>query len=296
MPSIPETVRALYPFESHFLDLPDGNRMHYVAEGEGEPLVFVHGNPTWSFLYRRFIAHYRESRRAVALDHIGFGLSTKPTTGDYYSIERHAENFGALMDHLDLRDITLVMQDWGGPICMGWAIDHRDRIKRLVVMDTLLGIKKTPFVLPAFIKIMRSRPLGELLFGQLNLFVRGLVERMLTKRTLTDAEKTAYRLPFESAAERAGVIAFPRLIPQKPGDKTWDLLARIEAALPELAVPTTLIWADGDPAFTPEYARLTHSLFNDAEGPHFVSANHYLQEDAPDQILELMDDFLHRHP
>lgn len=299
---LPPEVRALFPFESRFLDLPDGNRMHYVDEGEAEgeaaaePIVFAHGNPTWSFLYRRFIAHYRGSRRAVAMDHIGFGLSSKPTDIGYYTIERHIQHFGALMEELDLRDVTLVMQDWGGPISMGWAIEHRDRIKRLVVLDTMLGVERVPMSLPWWFLLMRRRPLGDLLYGRLNLFVRGMVERMGTNRTLSAAERTAYRWPFRSAAERAGVVAFPRLIPRAPGDATYDLLRAIEQAVPELDVPALVVWADGDPGFSTEMAEQTAALLRRADGPHFVPASHYLQEDAPEAIIEHIDRFLAAHP
>ena len=304
LPALPAPVRELFPFESKFLDLPDGNRMHYVDEGEtdgegadaGESIVFAHGNPTWSFLYRRFIDHYRDTHRAVAMDHIGFGLSTKPTDAAYYSIETHARNFGALMDHLDLRDVTLVIPDWGGPIAMGWAIEHRERIKRLVVLDTMLGVSRVRVSLPWWFMLMRKRPLGELLYGRLNLFVRGFVERMGTQRSLTEAERTAYRLPFRSAAERAGVVAFPRLIPQRPGDPTYDLLRRIEETVAEWELPALVVWADADAGFSAEMARQAVALLRQADGPHFVPASHYLQEDAPAEIMQQIDGFLTRNP
>ena len=294
--ALPPEVRALYPFESHVLGLPDGNRLHYVDEGEGEPVVLLHGNPTWSFLYRRFIEHYRDGRRCVAPDHIGFGLSSKPTDGGYYSIERHASNFGALMEGLDLRDVTLVLQDWGGPIGMAWAVSHRERVKRLVVLDTLLAVEALPVKIPLWFRVMRSRPLGELLFGRLNLFVRGFVERRGTKRDLTDAEKAAYRLPFRSAAERAGVVAFPRLIPTKPGDRTYDLIRSIEEALPAFDVPALMVSATDNPTFSQDDARSLAALIPRVDGPHFVEASHYLQEDAPAAILSHMDRFLEANP
>lgn len=296
VPTLPDDVKALYPFQSRFLDLPDGNRVHYVDEGEGEPVVFVHGNPTWSFLYRRFVDHFRATHRAVALDHIGFGLSSKPHDQGYFSLERHVENFGALMEHLGLSDVTLVMQDWGGPISMGWALQHSDRVKRLVVLDTALGVTKIAAAIPWWFRVMRKRPIGEFLYGRLNFFVRGFVERIGTKRSLTEAETTAYRLPFRSAAERAGVIAFPRLIPSRPGDMSYELFTRIEDALPGFQQPALVVWADSDPAFSQEVGRQTAALLPNAEGPHFVEASHYLQEDAPDAIIEHMDRFFAEHP
>jgi haloalkane dehalogenase len=144
--------------------------------------------------------------------------------------------------------------------------------------------------------LMRKRPLGELLYGRLNLFVRGFVERMGTQRSLTEAERTAYRLPFRSAAERAGVVAFPRLIPQRPGDPTYDLLRRIEETVAEWELPALVVWADADAGFSAEMARQAVALLRQADGPHFVPASHYLQEDAPAEIMQQIDGFLTRNP
>ena len=126
----------LFPFESRFLDLPPDHRMHYIDEGEGEPIVFVHGNPAWSFEFRHPVRELRSEFRCVALDHIGFGLSSRSARREDHRPQSHAQRLAALLDHLDLRDITLFMNDWGGPIGLDFARRHPERVKRLVIANT----------------------------------------------------------------------------------------------------------------------------------------------------------------
>ncbi|MBI4490648.1 MAG: alpha/beta fold hydrolase, partial [Deltaproteobacteria bacterium] len=130
-----DSIRAIYPFESHFFDL-GGIQYHYLEEGRGEPIVMLHGNPTWSFYYRHLIADLRERYRVIAPDHIGCGLSDKPQKYEY-TLKRHIANIEALIQHLALKRITLVMHDWGGPIGMGYAVRHPDNVRRFVIFNTV---------------------------------------------------------------------------------------------------------------------------------------------------------------
>ena len=136
-PARPDWVSDdLFPFESRFLALPPDHRMHYIDEGRGEPLVFVHGNPAWSFLFRHPVRQLRSEFRCVAPDHIGFGLSSRSARREDHHPESHARRLAALLDHLDLREITLFMNDWGGPIGLDFARKHPERVKRLVIANT----------------------------------------------------------------------------------------------------------------------------------------------------------------
>ncbi|MFN7135157.1 MAG: alpha/beta fold hydrolase, partial [Myxococcales bacterium] len=159
---LPEAVSRLYPFPRRYVDLEPGLRMHWAEAGAGEPILFVHGNPTWSFLWRRFVSGVADAGfRGVAPDHVGFGLSDKPLDDAYYSPERHVQNLTRFVEALDLRDLTLVVHDWGGPIGLGWAVRHPERVKRLVIFNTLAFPPKQKRAMSPFHLVFGS-PLGSL--------------------------------------------------------------------------------------------------------------------------------------
>ena len=160
----------MYPFGSRFFSAPSGHRMHFVDEGEGEPLVFVHGNPAWSFEFRHPIRELRSEFRCVAPDHIGFGLSSRSARREDHHPESHAQRFAALLDHLDLRDITLFMTDWGGPIGLDFARRHPDRVKRLVIANTWCWPVDDDLHFKSF-RFLMSSWIGQYLIRHRNIFV-----------------------------------------------------------------------------------------------------------------------------
>ncbi len=263
--------------------------MSYVDEGapDAPPIGLLHGNPTWSFLYRAIIPKLSGRYRVIAPDHIGFGLSDKPADPAWYTLERHIANFTALVESLDLKNVTLVLHDWGGPIGLGYAVAHPENIARLVLMNTWASVPHTP-ELPELnwaLRVARG-PLGSFTVRQLNLFVK-LAMRRAVERRLTPRELEAYRFPFPDAASRAGVLAFPRMIPLRPSDAAWQTMSNIEAGLAKLTAPAEILWGKRDPVFSGLYAYLLRDRLKNAREPLFLeNASHFVPEEAPDAIAE----------
>ena len=291
------TFGGTWPFEPQWL-FTDGIRIHYVDEGprDGEPVVMLHGNPTWAYLYRRFIAALAaEGYRAVAHDELGFGRSDKPQRESEYSLARHVRHFSALMDELALDGVTLVVQDWGGPIGLSWAVAHPERVKRLVLFNTWSGgdIPDYPKPAPPF-RLLRARGTGELLVKGAHLFVRVALFRSTQAGRLGENERAAYLAPHPSWQSRAGVLAYPRLIPWDAGNPTWDVARETERGLARLAEkPILLCWPRNDPAFGAKALALWRERFPGAE-LHEVEAGHYIQEDAHERAIPILLDFLRR--
>jgi haloalkane dehalogenase len=282
---------------SDFLDL-DGLRYHYLDEGAGEPVVMVHGNPTWSYYYRNLVAGLRESHRCIVPDHIGCGLSDKPGDDRYrYVLERRIDDLEQLLDHLAIRGgITLVVHDWGGPIGLGYATRHPERIARLVILNTAAYHLPPGKSFPHAIWPFRKTPLGPLLIRVLNLFCRMAVRRCVVK-PMDDAVRAEYLRPYDSYAHRIGVCRFVQDIPVGPGDASYDEISRIEAGLPTLrSVPMLIAWGMADFVFDADFLAEWQRRFPEAEVHRFANAGHYLLEDAHAELVPLVRDFLARHP
>jgi haloalkane dehalogenase len=281
--------KALYPFESHQLDL-DGQRYHYVDEGSGEPLLMVHGNPTWSFYWRNLILAFRDRFRAIAVDHIGCGLSSKPQKYPY-RLSQHVTNVDRLIEQLDLHDVTLLAHDWGGAIALGAALRHTDRIARIILFNT--GAFPPPFI-PLRIRVCRTPLVGQFAIRGLNLFSRAALWMAVTKPDRMTAEVRAGLLaPYDNWANRIAVDSFVRDIPMTRRHPTWQTLADIEAGLPTLAhLPVQLIWGMRDWCFTPECLHRLEQAFPHADVHRFDDAGHYVVEDAHERIVPLVDRFL----
>jgi haloalkane dehalogenase len=295
------TFGGTWPYEPRWL-FTDGIRIHFVDEGprDGEPVVMLHGNPTWSYLYRHFIRGLGEAGyRAIAHDELGFGRSDKPVRASEYSIQRHVNHFAVLMDELAVDDATLVFQDWGGPIALAWAVDHPERVKRLVVLNTFTGWIPPGMKPPLPFRLFRAPVTGELLVKGAHVFVRLLLFRvgLAHPERLGPNEKAAYLAPHGSWDSRTGVLAFPRLIPWDAKNPTRPLGEKVEAGLPQLAEkPGLICWAMRDPAFTREVLRLWRERLPHAEVHQIEDASHFLQEDAHERIVPWIVDFLRRTP
>jgi len=202
--------RKEYPFKSHFLQLEMG-KMHYVDEGSGEPIVMVHGNPTWSFLYRHLIKSLSKNYRCIAIDLIGFGLSDKPWNWSY-SPEDHAKNLKLLIEKLNLENITFVVQDWGGPIGLSYAINSPENVKRLIIMNTWLWSTRGDPHFERFSKFMGG-PIGRFLIKRFNFFVRVFMKKIMGDSSrLTASAHQHYLKALERPEERKGCWTFPKRI------------------------------------------------------------------------------------
>ncbi len=287
---------ADYP-QGQYLNLR-GLRYHYLDEGTGEPVVMLHGNPTWSFYYRELVRGLRGEYRTLVPDHIGCGLSDKPGDDRYeYTLSRRVEDLEALLDHLGLRDdLTLVLHDWGGMIGMAFAHRHPERVKRLVVLNTAAFRMPSGKRLPRSLWLFRNTPLGPLLIRGLNAFCRGAA-RYCARRPLTGPARAGYLAPYDSWRNRIAVLRFVQDIPLAPGDRSYELVREVDEGLHRFRrVPMLLCWGERDFVFDLDFLAEWQRRFPDAEVHRFPDAGHYVLEDAAAEIVPLVRDFLKRHP
>ncbi len=274
-----------YPFEHRFVETPHG-RMHYVEAGEGDPILCLHGNPTWSFLYRNFLKGLSGSHRVIAPDLIGFGLSEKMSRPEDYSAAGHVEDISALVEALDLENLTLVLQDWGGPIGLGMAVNDPDRIRALVVMNTIGFVPDDPDVTPLPLLALRAPIIGEQLVQGLGLFSRLVVpvsiERDERKPPLV---RRAYNEVQGSWNDRAGTRAFPDLPPRDPDDPVMQMLEREDRFLRQFRGPVLIAWGMRDPIFGPDLLDEWQRRFPQAAVLELPGASHFPQEDAYEEVV-----------
>jgi pimeloyl-ACP methyl ester carboxylesterase len=282
-------------------DRPDlrGLRLHYIDEGEGEPVVMLHGNPSWSFLYRNLIDALRGSRRVIVPDHIGCGLSEKPDDSRYaYTLQSRVDDLEALLDHLGLdRELTLVLHDWGGMIGMAYAARHPERIARLVVTNTAAFRKPESKPLPWALSICRSSFLAAPLVRGANLFCRGTALIGSKKKLMTRELRAAYVHPYDSWANRIAILRFVQDIPLRPGDPSYDLVSWTEGRLHLLgSIPLLILWGMKDFVFDHHFLEEWERRFPAARVHRFARAGHYLFEDEVGPITSLVQQFLAAEP
>ena len=281
------TWRALFPFESRTLQVKAG-RLHYVDEGprSANPILCLHGNPTWAFHFRELIAQARPFHRVVAFDHMGMGLSDRPTDFSY-TLAEHVGNAVSFVDALDLRKITLVVHDWGGAIGMGLALARPDRIARITVMNTAAFFIPR---LPRRIAICRAGAPGEFITRGLNGFALAAT-RMTTSIPLAPEVRAGYLAPYVSWRRRIGIWNFVRDIPMEPDHRSRSTLAKIEEGLSTLHRPVQILWGERDWCFTPEFREVWQRHFPNAYVHRFDNAGHYLIEDEPGGVIARIRDF-----
>jgi haloalkane dehalogenase len=269
---------TLYPFQSRWFDSSAG-RMHYIDEGSGVPILFCHGNPTWSFLYRGIVSRLRDRFRCVAVDYLGFGLSERPEAYGY-TIEEHARTVGELVDGLDLEGFVLMGQDWGGPIGTAVATERADRVRGVVLGNTWFWPADWRFTM--FSRIMSSGPVQRRILER-NLFVERLMPTAMARR-LSSPEMDHYRQVQPSPEARRGVAEMPKqLVAARP------LLERLERDVPAKlgAKPALLVWGMKDIAFRPRVLLpRMRAAFSDHTLVELPNAKHYIQEDAPAEIAD----------
>ena len=245
---------ALYPFEANYLDV-DGGRLHYLDEGEGSPVVMVHGNPSWSFYYRELVKALSPSHRCIVPDHIGCGRSDKPGDDAYdYTLGRRIDDLEKLLDTVEPdRPVTLIVHDWGGAIGMGWAARHPERVARLVLLNT--GAFRNPkgLGLPPTVWLARNTPIGTLMVRGFNAFAWGAARFGVMKK-LTPEVYRGLTGPYDSWANRIATLRFVQDIPLGPDDPAWAPLLATEEGLAQFtATPTLICWgekANGPPPAT----------------------------------------------
>jgi cis-3-alkyl-4-acyloxetan-2-one decarboxylase len=289
---LPEDVRALYPWPGEHLPV-GGGRMHYLDVGpkDGPPVIFLHGNPTWSFYWRDLIRGLSDKYRCVAPDHIGHGLSDKPEDWSY-RLADHIANAVALFDHLDLRDATVVVHDWGGAIGTGLTLARPDRVKRLVIFNT--AAFQGP--VPASIRMCRWPVVGGLLVRGANGFLRGALVRGTKRRDrFRGPVGAAFTLPYHGWKNRVGHHKFVLDIPIEADHPSRATIAGMESRLQELrGRPTMILWGMQDFCFTPAFLQRWRQELPDAEVHEFPAAGHWVVEDESERVVPLVREFLDR--
>jgi haloalkane dehalogenase len=268
---------VLYPFESRWFDSSAG-QMHYVDEGSGTPILLCHGNPTWSFLYRKIVTRLRDRFRCVAVDYLGFGLSERPEGYDY-TIGEHARTVGELVDHMGLDGFVIMGQDWGGPVSTAVATERADRVSGVVLGNTWFWPATPSFRL--FSRIMGSRRMQRKILEE-NFFVERIMPRAMAER-LSEQEKEHYRRCQPTPEARRGVAVMPKQIIE-----ATPLLERLSREVPARlgSKPALITWGMKDQAFRPRMIGRMRSAFTDVVVVELDRAKHYIQEDAPGEIAD----------
>ncbi len=277
----------LFPVESRWAEI-EGCSVHYVDQGEGPTLLMLHGNPTWSFLYRRLIVGLADSFRCVAIDYPGFGLSTA-RSGYGYTAAEHSSIVRELIQELDLRDVTPIVQDWGGPIGLGAAVEDPDRFVSLIIGNTWAWPTDSKRA-ARFSSLMGSDRTGELLTRKLNLFAGVFIPRSMRRRSLGADEMAMYKGPFPDEVSRIPVQVFPREIVQ-----ARPFLSDLESKLHRITpLPALLLWADKDPAFGKAELERWESLLPDHHLHMLRGAGHYWPDDAGEEAVLAIGDWWDR--
>jgi len=287
-----EPFRDLYPFESRFIELGP-HRMHYLDEGQGETLLMLHGNPTWSFYYRNLVKGLRSQYRCVVPDHIGCGLSDKPQEYNY-TLSQHIDNLAALVDHLNLDHLTLVMHDWGGSIGMGLAVRAPEKIKRLIFFNTAAFISDR---IPFSINLCRNPVIGPLAILKFNLFAR-MATSWACKQTnrMVGKVRKGYLAPYNSPQNRIANLRFVQDIPLTPDIPSYPVVEHIESQLGYFRDrPAMIIWGMQDFCFTEYFLDRWKKYFPNAEVHEVEQAGHYVVEDADEEIIPWMIQFLRKN-
>lgn len=269
--------RKEYPFDSHYLNV-DGGRMHYVDEGQGAPIVFVHGNPTWSYLFRGLIRDLSVKHRCIAMDHIGFGLSDKPAHWGY-TPELHARNLAKLIEHLGIPQFKLVVHGFGGPIGISYAIENPVHISGIVAINSWMWSLKENAHAKSFDRGV-SNPFGKLSYSITNPANILIPKAVAQKLKFPERVFTQYAKPFESSKERQGPYGLSKGL---LGSSTWQhgLWARHEVLLQK---PTLIVWGMKDKLFTPELLLRWQSTLPNAKIEQFPNAGHYVLEENANEV------------
>jgi pimeloyl-ACP methyl ester carboxylesterase len=278
--------KAEYPFTSKFMNL-NGQNLHYIDEGQGSVLLFIHGTPSWSFEYRELIKTLSKNHRCIAYDHIGFGLSDKPEEYDYL-LEKHASNLREFIDNLKLVDITLIVHDFGGPIALSYAVQKASNIVKIVAINTWAWSNVGEREFEKMKPLLKS-PILPFLYKKLNFSPKVLLPKMFGKSyDLSSAIKKHYVLPFENSKMRNGALGFAKSLLNEQG-----FLSSLEEKLPNIqSIPTLLIWGEEDKMMTLEHMNKFQSKFDNIKTISLKHCGHFPQEEDPETVIKHIQEFV----
>ena len=289
-------LKRHYPFTGKILDL-DGLRYHYLDEGSGQPVVMLHGNPSWSFYYRNLVLSLRERYRCIVPDHIGCGLSDKPGDDRYdYTLSRRVDDLERLLEQLEIREkITLVLHDWGGMIGMAYAVRHPQRIRRLVILNTGAFHLPRAKPFPLGLRICRESFVGTLLVRGLNAFSVAASFVGCKRNPMNGELRALYQLPYDSWRNRIATLRFVQDIPLKSGDRGYELVTVVGDGIGRFRnLPMLICWGELDFVFDRHFLAEWRQRFPDAEIHSFPDCGHYILEDAKEEVIPLISAFLER--
>ena len=275
-----------YNFKENYI-LFEKNKMHYVDEGEGDPILMLHGNPTWSFYYRHLANRFKKNRRVVIPDHIGCGLSDKPQNFDY-RLENHIQNIEALVKRLELKEITLIVHDWGGAIGFGFATRHPDLIKKIVILNTAAY---TCDYIPPQINICKTPFFGEKVIRHFNAFAKAATTMAVTQK-MSPRLKKAYIAPYNNYQNRIATSRFVEDIPMSEKHPSYQTLLGIEKKLSTLTCPKLVLWGKKDFCFNDYFLNRWKEIYPDAKYIEYENAGHYILEDAKNEVELEIENFL----
>ena len=277
--------RLEYPFTSNYLDI-DGNKIHYLDEGQGEPILFVHGTPSWSFDYRNIIKNLKSNYRCIAVDHIGFGLSDKPEHYDY-SPQHHSKTLEYFIHEKQLQNITLVVHDFGGPIGLNVAIKHPEKINKIIILNSWLWSSNNA---PDFIKLSKvlKNPLLPFFYRYFNFSPRFILPGSFGDHKLSGKLLKQYTKPFADKSQRNGPLAFAKSL---LNDQDWfETLWNKKHAISDK--PTLFIWGMKDPVIKSHNLEKFLSGFKNSKAIRLETCGHFPQEEESSKVISAIRDFL----
>jgi len=294
-----------YPFAPARFDVRPGIAMSYLDEGprDGEVVVMLHGNPSWSYYWRHLVLGLRDRYRCIVPDHVGMGLSDKPDDAPSaqprydYTLQSRIDDLDALLRHLGIDGpVTLAVHDWGGMIGFGWALRDPSRVKRLVITNTAAFPLPAAKRFPKRLAMGRDSRIGGWLIRRFNLFARGAA-RLGTERALPKDVREAYAGVYDGWDEAISTLRFMQDIPHGQGDAAWPLLEAAQAALPGYADrPAFVGWGLKDFVFDRHFLDGFRAALPEAEVHAFADANHYVLEDKHEVLVPAIRAFLDRNP
>ena len=291
-----KNFEQLYPFESNFIDI-NGHNLHYIDKGKGNPVIMVHGNPTWSFYFRNLIEELSKDFRAIALDHMGCGFSDKPDTASYnYTLESRVKDLDTLIKHLDINEkISFIVHDWGGMIALAWAVDNIEKIDKIVITNTsgffLPKEKEFPFLL-WLVKYIRVFAVPAVLGG--NAFARTAL-MLCSKKGLPKKVQQGLIAPYNSWKNRIATLKFVQDIPIDVNDSSFQIVKHVDENLKNLRDSDLLfLWGAKDFVFDLEFLNEFRRRFPLSKTRVFHDAGHYLFEDKPKETTKEIKAFLNR--
>ncbi len=293
-----------YPFDHHYYFVK-GLRLHYLDEGPNnsdgaaDPVVMVHGNPSWSFYYRKLVLALRNNYRCIVPDHIGMGLSDKPDDESYHFIlDQRVDDLESLLDNLNITDnITLVVHDWGGMIGMSYATRYPQRIKRLVILNTSAFHLPEEKSVPWQLRLSRIPVVSAILNQGLNIFARGAIKYCVTRAPMPAEVAAAYLAPYDTWSHRRAIKKFVFDIPLNPGHMSYRTVDRTDKAIGQFSnTPMLVCWGMKDFVFDDCFLKEWERRFPEAEFHRFEDVGHYILEDAPEDVIPLVKQFLQDHP